>query len=317
MDLSIIIVNYNTTDYLQNCLKSIFKFAHNLTFEVIVVDNNSSERVIDNFPSEFPEVYFYFLDSNKGFGYGCNYGASKARGKYLAFVNPDIIFNSFCLSDLFYFMESNHKVAVCSPVMKDYEGNFNYIYNYFPNYIWEFHEALGMGNDKKIEELISVLDDPGNGNKALEVDWVTGACLFMRRVIFEEQNGYDDDFFLYYEDTDLQYRIKKSGSEIMILKEFVVMHYTNSSIKSDKGEDVYFFHINRSKLIYMYKHFNFLKRNIIRFLHLLGILVRIITLPFRSKFAGKKMKRFKQYERMFLIYLSGYKSILKSNLNDI
>lgn len=316
IDVSIIIVNYNTTDYLRKCLRSLQEFTIMVKMEIIVVDNNSPDREIEKYPSEFPDVRFFFQSSNNGFGTGCNIGAAKANGKYLTFVNPDIVFDSDCISGMFRYMESAPDTGVCSPVMKDFEGRLNYIYNYFPNYNWEFHEAVGTGNGKKIEDLLEVFKEDKNSGNVLQVDWVTGACLFIRRKVFEKSDGYDEDYFLYYEDTDLQYRVRKSGHKIVCLKDLEVKHYTNSSIKSDKGEDVYFFHISKSKLIYMYKHFSFFKRNIIRFFYITGILIRMMTLPFRGKFINKKEKRFRQYQRMMELYLSGYESILKSKLQD-
>ncbi|MBK7252919.1 MAG: glycosyltransferase [Ignavibacteria bacterium] len=90
MELSIIIVNYNTHEYLEKCLYSILKYLRKINFEIIVVDNNSTDRSIEKLEEKFVNVKFYFLNENKGFGAGCNYAAGKSSGKYLLLVNPDI-----------------------------------------------------------------------------------------------------------------------------------------------------------------------------------------------------------------------------------
>ncbi len=316
MDLSVIIVNYNTTEHLKNCLNSIYRYTKRINFEVIVVDNNSSDKAIKKFPNEFSETTFIFNKSNCGFGEGCNVGSAVASGKYLAFVNPDIKFESDCLSDMFNFMENKSDAGACSPLLKDFEGNLTYIYNNFPDFTWEFHEAFGFGNEKKSKDLLKVFDDDRKINSSVEVDWLTGACLILRKELFEKISGYDNDYFLYYEDTDLQFRISSMGYKIYCVSDREVKHFTNSSIKSDFGEDIYFFQIHRSKLIYFYKNSGFTKRNIIRLFHITGIIMRILILPLRNKFKYKRRKKLSQYIRMLKLYLSGYEGILESNLNE-
>src|SRR6266508_4930543 len=89
--ISVIIVNYNTAPHLRNCLNSIYKFTNIIEFEVVVVDNNSTDRDIESFPKTFPEVKFYFRNSNNGFGAACNFGAAHSGGIHLLFLNPDVI----------------------------------------------------------------------------------------------------------------------------------------------------------------------------------------------------------------------------------
>lgn len=316
MDISIIIVNYNTTDHLINCLKSIIQFTKIVTCEIIVVDNNSPDREIENYPSLFPEVKFFFRKVNDGFGAGCNFGAMNAAGKYLAFVNPDILFVSDCLSGMFMYYENNPETGVCGPLLKDFDGNLSYIYSDFPDIKWEYHEATGKGNRKRMDEHLSVFSKSGKNDSYIEVDWLTGACILIKNELFKRLNGYDKDYFLYYEDTDLQFRIKNLGYKIICLKDFEVKHFINSSIRSIEGENIFYFNFNRSKLLYMYKHFSFLKRNIIRFMHIAGILSRLILLPLRKKFSTNKNQKKTQYKKMLNLYLSGYKNIVQSAYNN-
>jgi len=113
MDLSTIIVNYNTEAYLEDCLRSILKFTKGIKYEIIVVDNNSTNREIEAFPAEFPDTKFTFLNENRGFGYGNNYGFRNiSDSKYICLLNPDILLIDNSLLDLFNFLENNMEYAI-------------------------------------------------------------------------------------------------------------------------------------------------------------------------------------------------------------
>ncbi|MEO8665753.1 MAG: glycosyltransferase family 2 protein [Ignavibacteria bacterium] len=309
---SIIIVNYNTNFHLQACLNSIQKLRLEDKFEVIVIDNNSTDRSIEEFPNQFPQPYFYFRDVNDGFGSGCDFGARQSSGEYLLFVNPDIVFYSDVITEMTKFMNNNHQVGACSPVFTNFENQLVYTYNKFPNYRWEFFEFLGSGNEKEEIRLLNNEKIVNRSEEPLYVDWTTGACLMVRSDVFNKLNGFDKDYFLYYEDTDLQYRIHKQGLKIACLPYLRVKHFVNSSVRSVEGEDVYHYHLNRSKLIYYYKHFHLFKRNILRSLMISGILLRMTALNFRKRYSDKKKQKMKQYKKILKVYLSSKDQLIKS-----
>jgi len=315
MDISIIIVNYNTASHLEECLNSIYQNTNNVSFEIIVVDNFSSENEIRTFPSRYPETKFIFLNENKGFGTGCNTGAKVARGKYFLFVNPDIIFLNNILTDLFRFMETNENVTVCSGVLTNLNGEEIYTYNYFPGVKWEFTEAIGRGSHKKILSLMQLPSIINKSSEPLDVDWLIGAFLFFRTDTFKKLKGFDERFFLYYEDVDIQKRAKNIGYKINLLPDKRICHVERSSVKSFEGENLYYFHMTRSKLIYYYTHANILKRSVIRLMLIIGLFFRIVNLPLRRKFKGKKLQKFYQYQMIMKLYISNYKHILNSKFS--
>ena len=261
--VTIIIVNYNTADHLKDCLKSIIEFTKQIDYEIIVADNNSTIRDIENFPAMFPNVRFIFRNVNDGFGAGCNCAAKFAKGKYLIFVNPDIVIVDDVIHKLCSFMEENIELGACSPLLMDFEDNIAYNFNEFPNLIWEFFEASGIGNARKLNRLYDFGNYKAEIYKFVYVDWITGAFLLVRADAFNALNGFDERYFLYYEDTDFQNRLQSAGFKIACLYGLIVRHFGNSSVKSEKGEEVYFYHLNRSKMIYSYLHFGFLKRSMI------------------------------------------------------
>lgn len=297
--LSIVIVNYNTYSFLKKCLASIIENSSDIDYEIIVVDNNSPEKDILDVRNDFSQVKLILNDRNKGFGDGCNIGAAAATGNYLLFINPDVQFSGNVNSSMLKLMESDPGIGVSSPIYFEDDGNVTYTYNRFPGFDWNISEAYANVFRRIKGKIFGEKLD--YENKVFYVDWVMGSYMLIRRECFERVNGFDTNIFLYYEDIDLQFRIKKEGYKIAYNGFVHISHYKRSSVRSEKGENLMFHHMTRSNLIYMYKHFSFTKRNIIRFIHITGVMFRVISLPLRSEYKNKKQKmhqyadKFRQY----------------------
>lgn len=315
MDVSIIIVNYNTEKHLRRCLKSFFNFIYKIDIEVIVVDNNSNSKEIFNFPKLFSKVKFIFKNKNLGFGAASNLGFKNSSGKYIAFVNPDIEFISNCFDTIFEYMESHDNLGFCSGLLTDKCDNLIYSYNNFPYIYWEFLEAKGRDTDYRINKLLS-RSEIQYSNQPFEVDWFNGAFIVTSSEVLREIGGFDDkNFFLYYEDVDIHLRAKNIGKINICIPSVRVRHYERSSVRSFEGENFYYLHMHRSKMLYYYKNATFFARNLIRLMHLLGFSFRAFVLPFRRKFKKKKFQKFYQYVMLIKIYFSFKSQILK--MHDI
>jgi GT2 family glycosyltransferase len=314
--VSVIIVNYETEEHLKKCLESLSNSLINVTYEIIVVDNNSSERGIEELAKQFVNVKFVFNKENHGFGSGCNVGAQIAGGKYLAFVNPDTVFFEDPFTPLFEHMELNPKTGVCSGVLENAMKNLVYTFNDFPGLSWEIRGAAGKGENRKILRLLKNPKILNRSNIPLNVDWVVGAFMFFRADLFASIDGFDEDFFLYYEDVDIQKRVKSLNMKVEVLPNIRICHNERSSVRSFKGENLYYFHMMRSRLIYFYKHSNSVKRNIIRLLHICGVLLRYILLPFRSEFKGKKQQKYFQYRMMLNLLFLNFNKLLNKEMPD-
>lgn len=313
MVLSVIIVNYNTTEHLRSCLDSIFKYTANIEFEVIIVDNNSPNREIETIIIDFPSIKLFLRKKNDGFGAGCNFGANKANGKYLAFINPDVIIASNIFKDYAEKLDNNENIAVISPMYidKDNDNAVIPINKEIPGYNWAIAEAFG-NIVNRITDKIKINDSKSIVGPFF-VDWVMGSFIFIRSYVFAEVAGFDEDFFLYYEDIDLQLRIRKQNHLIQYDPSHFIKHFERSSIRTFKGENIYYYHMTRSHLLYSYKHFGFLMRLNIRILHLLGIVLRILLLPFRSDFTEKRAQKLLQYCTKFKQYaFYGKNKLIKS-----
>ncbi len=304
MDISIIIVNYNTANLVDKCIKSILLNLKGLDYNIIVVDNNSSESCTKMLKNKYSFVNFYFRDNNFGFGAGCNYGYLNSKGKYLFFLNPDTIIIDDSICKMYYYMENNKNVGVCSVIMEGENNKINYFYNNFPNLIWELYEFTGFLQNIQIKKLYKKAKENSLKTDSMEIDWAIGACLFIRRNVFELVNGFDEDFFLYYEDTDLQKRIKNEGYKIVLLNNLSIKHSGKSSIENtEKGDYIYNINMHISKLKYFKKHTGVFYVLLVRIINILAFSSRLIILPFKNQFGDNKKKRKNILLKLIKLYL--------------
>lgn len=256
--VSIIIVNYNTSKLLDNCINSIYKNCINSNYEIIVVDNASDQTDIKEVEIKYKQVRFIYNKQNEGFGKANNIGSRVADGEYLLFLNSDTIVKNDIVEIFRLYYERNFKnikLGCLGAWLYDENGNINSSCGHFPskkevinnylNLIFKFNTKKIIGNSKESLDI-------------KEVDYVVGALMFIKRKLFNEINGFDENFFMYYEETDLQYRLKQYGYKNIILNTPNVIHLEGKSpcITNNKRiiytESMYKFFKKRSgKISYM------------------------------------------------------------------
>lgn len=227
--VSIIIVNYNTYNLLIDCIESIKTNTHNnLDYEIIVVDNNSPIRDIEKLPEVYQDVQLILSDENGGFGKANNLGSRLAKGEYLFFLNPDTLLLNDAISVLYNFISTNKNVAVCGANL--YDENLqpaNSFGQTSPGIIFEIDYFFAYWFSKKL------FKNSVNFNyteKPLEVRrTVSGASYMVKKFIFDEVNGFDEDFFMYYEENELSYRIKRKGFKIFSIPDAKIIHLEGKS----------------------------------------------------------------------------------------
>ncbi len=288
-----------------------------MKYEILVIDNNSTNREIELMPSKFANVKFIFRNENDGFGAGCNYGFSFATGRYVCLVNPDIILNDNVLLNFFNYMNENADVICCSCLQIDNEGKLSNSYDNFPGLASEFRETFSIGQRKHLKSLLEKKEIAEN--KIFEVDYHIGAFLFLKREDYAVINGFDERFFLYSEDIDFGLRLRKLGKKVVCIPSEKVFHYYNCTVKSSKGKFIRTYHINRSKMIYMYKHFSPIKRNVARVMMIFGALLRLIYVPFNDVHTGEIINGYKRIvygmRQYFKIY--NLRKTRKLSLNNL
>lgn len=275
MDVSIVIINFNTEKLLKQCLTSVFDLTKNLAYEVIVVDNNSKDSPRNMLLEFFPSVIFIQSNNNCGFGKANNLGASYATGKYLFLLNSDTILLNNAIKILFDFKESDIKneVGACGGnlFMKNLSPNFSYSL-YYPS-LWSIVAYRLHLNFMLNNEVFN------NSQENKEVSIIIGADLFIETKLFNDLEGFDHKFFMYVEDGELQLRIMKRNLKIFSIPSARIIHLQGSSsstfFKMKTEFDSYFY--------YFKKHFGTKHQLYYKNIELVSNLIKLIYFSLTKK----------------------------------
>jgi GT2 family glycosyltransferase len=228
MDVSFIIVNYNTADFVRICIESIREFTKSVRYEILLVDNASPNRDIEKIVSIIAADDLVFLQAttNKGFGAGNNLALSRSRGKYLFLLNPDTRLSSDAAGYFFSYMEKKdaNTIAGCGAALVNGNGTPVQSYGNFPT-IFGAISALGLKifypnyYRKKLSLGVANID-----LQEKKVDYISGAAMFVRKKIVDQIGFFDEDFFLFFEETEWAYRLKKNALELVVLPEVRIIH---------------------------------------------------------------------------------------------
>lgn len=301
-DISIIIVNYFTEKFILNCIDSIRMNTVNELCEIIIVDNIVENYTFADKLKNFVNVKYLPLNDNYGFGYACNRGSEIASGSVLLFLNPDIIVKYDSIQKLYRFLLSRSDAGFVTGVLTDEYGEIQYFYNNFPGLSWEFKQAFGISLEDEIKKL-----NDAEGLKSgtpFKINWAHGACLMIKKEVFTKTKKFDEKIFLYYEDVDIQQQTIRLGYKNYCIPDAVFEHFGRSSVRSEEGTKVYYFHMHIAKIYYMRKYFKFWKAIIVRVFYITGFASKVILLPFRNKYKKQRRLMFSVYTMVILIYLN-------------
>jgi len=259
MKLSFIIINYRSREYLEKCISSVFECVQNVGFEIIVVNNDLEKLKCNEKRSDANNKFknnlkIIEVNENIGFGRGCNVGAKEAKGEILCFLNPDTEIVSKSIDNILKEFESNKEVGVIGSKIIEKNGKVQ---------DWIVGGELTLG--KIIKNNIGIISDKKiwNSKEKQDVDWVTGAVLFIRKNLFEKIDGFDKNFFMYFEDIDLCKRVRLEKYKIIYFPNFIVQHLGGGSVKSRKMQKKEYY---KSQDYYFEKWFGKKTKNILRFL---------------------------------------------------
>ena len=251
--VSILIVSYRAYTELASCLESLKRF-NDGDLEVIVVDYASGPAATTHLLQRFPSMRLIDVSSNQGFAAGVNRAARAARGKYLLLLNPDCIVDDDVAHTLAAWLDEHPCVGIVGPLVREHDGSVQASARRFPNLTTGFAgrtswlSRVWPKNRWTRRNLLTRegLRDP------LEVDWVSGACMMVRRNAFESVGGMDEQFFLYWEDADLCVRLKRAGWSTVYNPVVGITHLTGSSSSLARRQALIAFH--RSAYWYFRKH---------------------------------------------------------------
>jgi GT2 family glycosyltransferase len=254
--VSIIIVNYNGFPFTRQCLESLFRFHNPDTIEVIVVDNNSSDGSQTELPKLFPSINFIAFTENRGFGAANNAGAKSANGEFLFFLNNDTLFFEETIGKLKELLFFKKNYGIVGPKLLYEDNTFQISFGNYPTISKEIG-AKKIAKNYSLESKEEVISD-----QPIEKDWVTGAALMIKRDLFEMVRGFDERYFMYFEDIDLCRRINKNDYKSIYVPSISLIHYGGKSY--GKKDDYIISEYRRSQLRYYDKHNSFYQRTMLR-----------------------------------------------------
>ncbi len=279
MDLSVIILNWNTRDLLEKCLHSLECPQPGLEFEVIVVDNASEDQSREMVRELFPQVRLLTNPMNIGFGAGNNTALPHAGGRYVLFLNSDTVVLEGALAALVGYADANPEVGILGPKLLNADGSLQYSCRRYPNLGTGFFRNTPLGrlfpnNRFNTDYLMTDWDHV----TPREVEWVSGAALMMRRSLLDEIGSFDEDFYMYCEDVDLCWRANHAPRQeatywrVAYFPDSVIYHLIGKS--SDKVPTRMTYEFHRSQYLFYKKHYRATTPMLIRPLIPVGIWAR-------------------------------------------
>jgi len=230
--LSLIIVNYRTPDLTLLCVESIYKFPPSCSFEVIVVDNGSSDGLEETLAERFPEARFLETGKNTGFSIANNLGIQNCHGEQILLMNSDARFVDRSLDKMLEVMGSEPEVGILGLRQVNAQGVFQLSCGVSPNLVAElvrkiWHYRLSA-DDYRVRDYLDVKFAQNH-----QVDWVSGSCMMVRREVFRQVRLLDERYFMYYEDIDFCVRARKAGWKVRYLNECTIIHEVGASARQN------------------------------------------------------------------------------------
>jgi hypothetical protein len=247
MDLSVVILNYKQKGLLKQCLKGIIAAQPRLKYEIIIVDNNSNDdclamveqmfvdwRMKDNrqlvsdvkMSLSVPPLKTIQSEINGGFAAGNNLGIEQSAGRYVMILNPDIAVTPGILEKMVEYLETNAQVGLIGPKLINPDGSVQYSCRRFPKFLTPLYRRTFFGKiffaKKEIERYLMM---DYNHQEDIEVDWLFGACLLIRKSALAKVGNFDSRFFMYFEDLDLCRRFWQAAFKVVYLAQVEMVHY--------------------------------------------------------------------------------------------
>ncbi|PTX59013.1 GT2 family glycosyltransferase [Kordia periserrulae] len=279
MKLSVIILNYNVRYFLEACIRSVQAAIAEMDAEIIVVDNNSPDDSCEMMKTTFPNIQLIANNENVGFAKANNQAVKVANGEYVCILNPDTIVAEDTFTQLLTFAENTENLGSVGCKLVDGSGAFlPESKRNIPTPMVSVKKIMGSKNSGYYSELHK--DEIG------KVDILVGAFMLMKKAVYDSVGGFDEDYFMYGEDIDLSYKIKKAGFQNYYYGNTTVIHYKGESTLKDKTYAKRFY--GAMQLFYK-KHF---KRNL---LYDVAVTLGAKLIPLLSKGESKTLKEIQSY----------------------
>ena len=271
--LDIIIVNYNSTDCLIRCIESVYKDLDNAAVKIFVADNNSTDHV-ERITDQYPGIHLMINGKNVGFGNAVNQCIEKSISPYLMLLNPDSIVMDGFFELMLRYMESHQDVGILGPMIYDQDLEVQGSARSFPTPV----TAL-FGRSSFLTRLFpnnritrkNILNKASDGKTPMPVDWVSGACMLVRRKAVEDVGLMDRRFFMYWEDADWCKRMRNKGWCVFYYPKASLIHYAGVSSEQNLIQSVVEFH---KSAFYLFNKYDQSPFGIVKVIVLMGLVAR-------------------------------------------
>ena len=292
--VSILIVNYNTSRLLIQCVDSIERHVKGVDYEIIVADNASSEEELVLLRDD-KRFTLLELDNNVGFGKANNAAAQLAKGNYLLLLNPDTVLMNDAVALLSQYMDSHNKTGICGGNL--YDADFQPTHSFhriYPSFLSEMDFAMGQIYRKIRYHRNSQFN---HSTRPIKVAMITGADLMIRKNIWNDLQGFDKSFFMYGEDADLCKRCKQLGYEVIAIPEAHIQHLEGKSFNESES------HCRRildGRFTYFNKHYSILYNKLTDAMNILSLIIAVLIYrmrrnePATTKFSNR-LRIYKEY----------------------
>ncbi len=234
MDISIVIVSYNGREHLRRCFASLLTHPPAAEREVIVVDNDSADGSADMVASDFPDVRLLRMRRNLGFAAGANRGIREATGEAIVLLNPDSEIETDPFAPMLAYLREHDDVGIVAPRLLNPDGSLQLSCRRFPTFsvaLFNRYSLLTRLFPRNRYSRQYLLSD-WQHDSVSEVDWVSGACLMVRRSLLERIGLLDEGYFMYIEDVDLCQRVHRAGAKVVYYPAVSVVHHIGKSSRT-------------------------------------------------------------------------------------
>ena len=236
VEVSVIIVNYNTQELTKACIESVREKTIGVHYDIYVVDNASTDGSKDILPKLFPDIHFISNDKNIGFGQANNIAINRSNAKYVFLLNSDTLLVNNAIKLLYDYLEAdkNETIACCGGALYNADMTPQISFGRFPNIGQIFYYYFLSKIIPNFDTSSLTMAGYVKNDRAISVDYVTGADMLIRKSVLDKVGGFSPDFFLYFEETELCLRFIRNGYKNMIYPKAKTIHLCGKSTKSSE-----------------------------------------------------------------------------------
>ncbi|HQU37247.1 MAG TPA: glycosyltransferase family 2 protein [Anaerolineales bacterium] len=287
VDMSIVLVCWNNKAYLDPCLKSLYDGGLKSSFDVVVVDNGSTDGSQQMLAEKYPQVKVIQNAGNVGLGKASNQGIEATNGRHVLLLNNDTLVNAPALDVLVEYLDAHPRAGATAGRLLNPDGSFQSGFAPFSTLLEEFLIVTRIG-----ELLWTGYPSHGDAQEIKETGWMSSACLLVRRAALDQIGLLDEGYFIYGDEADLQYRLNKAGWKVVFLPNSSIVHFGGRSMDRWKRRKM----VYRGKMMFYKKNYGFVSAFFLRVLFFLMSLVKLLVwvvglvIPSKNDQAKKELR---------------------------